>query len=59
MLTVWILMIKQKYAETEKMLADVRKASDKYQSEYEKFIKSFSLKYRNYLLMQIPDNFLK
>jgi hypothetical protein len=35
---------KQKYAETEKMLADVRKASDKYQSEYEKIHKIFLAK---------------
>ena len=35
---------KQKYAETEKMLADVRKASDKYQSEYESIHKTFLAK---------------
>jgi uncharacterized protein (UPF0305 family) len=35
---------KQKYAETEKMLADVRKASDQYQSEYEKIHKTFLAK---------------
>ncbi|MCT9290871.1 hypothetical protein KTH76_16370 [Acinetobacter baumannii] len=35
---------KQKYAETEKMLADVRRASDKYQSEYEKIHKTFLAK---------------
>lgn len=37
---------KQKYAETEKMLADVRKASDQYQSEYEKIHKTFLAKVR-------------
>ncbi|MFI8010245.1 hypothetical protein ACIF8R_08665 [Acinetobacter sp. ABJ_C4_1] len=35
---------KQKYAETEKMLADVRQASDKYQSEYESIHKTFLAK---------------
>lgn len=35
---------KQKYAETEKMLADVRTASDKYQAEYEKIHKTFLVK---------------
>lgn len=39
-----LILIKQKYAETEKMLADVRKASDKYQSEYEKIHKIFLAK---------------
>lgn len=32
---------KQKYVETEKMLADVRTASDKYQTQYEKIHKTF------------------
>ncbi|MEO4188013.1 hypothetical protein ABH305_19385 [Acinetobacter pittii] len=35
---------KQKFAETEKMLADVRKASDLYQTEYEKIHKTFLAK---------------
>ncbi|MDD9315575.1 hypothetical protein [Acinetobacter lactucae] len=35
---------KQKYVETEKMLADVRKASDQYQNEYEKIHKTFLAK---------------
>jgi len=35
---------KQKYVETEKMLADVRTASDKYQTEYEKIHKTFLAK---------------
>jgi len=35
---------KQKYVETEKMLADVRIASDKYQTEYEKIHKTFLAK---------------
>lgn len=35
---------KQKYVETEKMLADVRTASDKYQSQYEKIHKTFLAK---------------
>lgn len=35
---------KQKYVETEKMLADVRTASDKYQTQYEKIHKTFLAK---------------
>lgn len=35
---------KQKYVETEKMLADVRTASDKYQTQYEKIHKTFLTK---------------
>lgn len=35
---------KQKYIETEKMLADVRTASDKYQTQYEKIHKTFLAK---------------
>lgn len=35
---------KQKFVETEKMLADVRMASDKYQTEYEKIHKTFLAK---------------
>lgn len=35
---------KQKYMETEKMLADVRTASDKYQTQYEKIHKTFLAK---------------
>lgn len=35
---------KQKYVETEKMLADVRTASDKYQTQYEKIHKTFLVK---------------
>jgi len=35
---------KQKYVETEKMLADVRIASDKYQTQYEKIHKTFLAK---------------
>lgn len=35
---------KQKYVETEKMLADVRIVSDKYQTEYEKIHKTFLAK---------------
>lgn len=35
---------KQKYVETEKMLADVRTASDKYQAQYEKIHKTFLAK---------------
>jgi len=35
---------KQKYVETEKMLADVRMASDKYQTQYEKIHKTFLAK---------------
>ena len=35
---------KQKYLETEKMLADVRTASDKYQTQYEKIHKTFLAK---------------
>jgi len=35
---------KQKYVETEKMLADVRTASDKYQIQYEKIHKTFLAK---------------
>lgn len=35
---------KQKYVETEKMLADVRMASDKYQIQYEKIHKTFLVK---------------
>lgn len=35
---------KQKYVETEKMLVDVRTASDKYQTQYEKIHKTFLAK---------------
>ena len=35
---------KQKYVETEKMLTDVRTASDKYQTQYEKIHKTFLAK---------------
>ncbi|KHN68352.1 hypothetical protein AV645_15865 [Acinetobacter calcoaceticus] len=35
---------KQKYVETEKMLTDVRTASDKYQTQYEKIHKTFLTK---------------
>ncbi|MDR6797435.1 hypothetical protein [Acinetobacter calcoaceticus] len=35
---------KQKYVETEKMLTDVRTASDKYQTQYEKIHKNFLAK---------------
>lgn len=35
---------KQKYVETEKMLGDVRTASDKYQTQYEKIHKTFLAK---------------
>ena len=45
---------KQKYAETEKMLADVRRASDKYQSEYEKIHKTFLTTQMRFSIMTKP-----
>ncbi len=50
---------KQKYTETEKMLGMFEKLQININLNMNQFIRLFSLKFRNYLLMQIRDNFLK